>query len=155
MRLSKLWELVMDRETWRAAIHGVAKSQTRLSGWTELNWTELTHLLGFPGGSGDRETQETQIHPWLGKIPWRNPPQYLCLENPMDRGAWWAIVLRVAKSWIWLKWLSTHTHTHSQTPYWGSHVMSRSSTLILLKGETVFRYGHKVRDQMMNSKKML
>ena len=38
MSLSKLRELVMDRETRRAVIHGVAKSRTQLSDWTELNW---------------------------------------------------------------------------------------------------------------------
>ena len=36
--LSELWEFVMDREVWCASIHGVAKSRTQLSDWTELNW---------------------------------------------------------------------------------------------------------------------
>ena len=38
--LSELWELVMDREAWRAVIHGVTKCWTQLSDWTELNWAE-------------------------------------------------------------------------------------------------------------------
>ena len=43
--LSELRELVMDREAWRAVIHGVAKSRTQLSDWNELNWTELIMRL--------------------------------------------------------------------------------------------------------------
>ena len=47
MSLSELQEMVMDREAWHAAIHGVAKSQTRLSDWTELNWiiSYIKHLF--------------------------------------------------------------------------------------------------------------
>ena len=41
MSLSGLWELVMNREAWRSVIHRLTKSCTRLSDWTELNWTEL------------------------------------------------------------------------------------------------------------------
>ena len=56
--------------------------------------------------------------PGLGRSPGGghgNPLQYTCLENPMDRGAWQAMVHRVAKSWTWLKQLNTYTHMQAKT----------------------------------------
>ena len=47
LSLSKLWELVMEREAWPVVVHGVTKSQTQLSDWTELNWIAFMRKQSF------------------------------------------------------------------------------------------------------------
>ena len=69
--------------------------------------------MGFPGGTGGKEsTCNAEDLRDLGSIPGLerspggghgNPLQYSCLENPIDRGAWWATAHGVAQSWTWLK----------------------------------------------------
>ena len=66
-----LREFVMDREAWHAAVHGVAKNRTRLSDWTELNWTEEALLI-----AQQVKMQETQNM----RVP------FLAWEDPLEEG---------------------------------------------------------------------
>ena len=66
-----------------------------------FTWGSQVALVvkNLPVNVGDKRQG---LDPWVGKIPWRrhgNPLQYSCLENPMDRGAWWATICGVEKSW--------------------------------------------------------
>ena len=81
---------------------------------TELVVVKNLKKTGFPGGSDGKtsvyNTGDLGSIPGLGRSPGEgngNPLQDYCLENPMDRGAWRAMVCRVAKSWTRLKQLST------------------------------------------------
>ena len=76
--------------------------------------------MGFPGGASGKnlpanagDIRDAGSIPGSGRSPGGghdNPLQYSCLENPMDRGAWWATVHRVTKSQTLLKGLSTHSY---------------------------------------------
>ena len=78
------------------------------------------YLQGFPGARGGKEPvcqcrrhKDVALIPGLGISPGGghgNPPQYSCLENPINRGNWQATILRVEKGQTLLKRLSTHTH---------------------------------------------
>ena len=128
MSLGELRELVMDGEAWRAAIHGVVKSRTWLSDWTESKSNHSRWVSRMAQGKEStcdaEDTGDSGSIPGLGRSPgggYDRPLQYSCLENPMDRGAWQAAVYRVTKSQAWLKQRSTE-HNHSRASgiflYW-------------------------------------
>ena len=82
---------------WQAPLRRVRASQVALV------------VKNLPANAGD--ARDSDSIPWLGRSLGGengNPLQYSSLENPMDRGAWWATVCRIAKSWTQLRQLSMH-----------------------------------------------
>ena len=70
MGLCGLQELVMDREAWRAAVHGVTHSRTRLSDWTELNSCIWPLSRSLSGKESTCQCRRCEFHPWIWKKPW-------------------------------------------------------------------------------------
>ena len=74
-------------------------------------WRVFLVVKNLPANTGD--IRDACLIPGWGRYPREglgNPLQYSCLENPMNRGAWWATIHRVAKSQTQLKWFSLHAH---------------------------------------------
>ena len=120
MSLSKLQELMIDREVWSAVIHGVIRSRTRLSDWTELNWTE------------DDDLQ------WM--YPLR--PRHLCTWDKIPSLSFSGSLVLHLLDWHG-EWLSSQSHTsqssdHSSHLFWITLVLAAFPQSTNIRNGTVF-----------------
>ena len=114
MSLGRLWDLLMEREAWHAAVHGVTKNQTRLSNWAELNWTDTLETwksieVLHPGGAysqrlsfGERQTWiwSQFLHHWVMTLDPSHSfsePEFTPLSN--RKFEWPAHCLHTVRVW--------------------------------------------------------
>ena len=98
--------------------HGAKQQHAYILGSKGLRASQVSLVVkNPPANAGD--TRDAGSILGLGRSPGGghgNPLQCSCLENPMGRGPWWAIVHRATESWTWLSdWTHTHTHTYTHT----------------------------------------
>ena len=135
------WEDLLEKEMathssilawripWMEELGGLQSTGSQRVGHDWATSLHFNRLVGFPGGASGEESicnagdiKDVGSIPGLGRSRQEgngNPLQCFCLENPMDRRAWRAAVHGVAKTWAWLKQLSTHSTCDLIFPrYW-------------------------------------
>ena len=128
-------------DLWTAWTLWVFRNYFRAS--VQFSWSRIFPLYQCPSVSAVKEsvrnagaTGDRGLIPGLGRTSaggHGNPLLFSCLENPMDRGAWQAIVHRVAKSWTRLKQLSTHATMHSHPGKWRQFQLEKARKIYIIK----------------------